>query len=73
MTYPVVTTCKGFSKVSGGITPDGFFNLISHSAYERQVGKINRLVGEGKIQEAGNVKGYTYTGKTKKAAKRKGE
>jgi hypothetical protein len=55
MTYPVVTTCKSFSNVSGGITPDGFFNLISHSACERQIGKINRLVGEGK-KWSGNAK-----------------
>jgi hypothetical protein len=40
MTYSVVTTCKSFSNVSGGITLDEFFNLISHSAYEREPATI---------------------------------
>jgi hypothetical protein len=40
MTYPVVTTCKGFSNVSGGITLDGFLNLINYSAYEWELATI---------------------------------
>jgi hypothetical protein len=51
-----ITTYKGFSKVSGHITLDCFFSLISSPTYEHLIRKIDRLVQAGKVQEATNVK-----------------
>lgn len=53
---PGVTTYRGFSKVSGGIALDRFFNLISSSTYEHLIRKIGHLINEGKTEEAANVK-----------------
>jgi len=56
MIQPSVTTYSGFSKVSGGIILEEFFNLISNPTYEHLIRKIGWLLQDEKTEEANNVK-----------------